>query len=1212
MWSPVAPDPYMLPPMRPSYTPQTALSDRLLKEIAVLKTGESFLLSTHRPVMRAFIAAALLRKSGKPLLVITPTREEGERFVADASFFLGKDKALFFPSWELLPFEEQSPHTEIVASRMEVLYTLSNGGPTLVVTTPRALLQKVLPTDDFIAAIEILKVDMELEVEPFKEKMESIGYSRMSLVEERGEMSIRGGIIDFFPPLYPSPVRIELFGETIESLRFFDPATQRSKETIDQITILPARELINDTSSSSSALRKLKERGDELGIPRDVREVIAERLRSGLAFAGMESFLPLFHERLETLFDYLPRETLLLVDRNGDVMGEAEQFHREVDEMAEKGAVNNRLIVRSNDLYTSLGYLDEQIKGRGGIFFNDSPPNGGKGGVESAATSRVVEIAAESNIDIRQDISMKRGEMLQPLVERLTMWREMGWQIILAVSTEGQAERLKELLEPYRVKIGVVEGVELPVIGKVWGKSCGRGGAEGRDEGVCGDGPYDHLPGDVVAVDVILGELSSGFRSSDLKLAIVTEDEIFGARVKRRPPPSRRVEAFLTQLQDLDIGDHIVHADHGIGIYKGLKRLKLTEIEHDFLLLEYLGGDKLYLPAQRLNLISKYHGVEGKVPIVDRLGGNGWNKTKEKVKKAVEEMAQELLELYAARSVVKGFSFSRPDTAFAEFEAAFEYSETPDQERTIREVIDDMERDRPMDRLVCGDVGYGKTEVAMRAAFNAAFDGKQVAILVPTTVLAQQHYNTFTQRFAPYPVQVDLLSRFRSPAEQRESVERLKRGDTDIIIGTHRLLQRDVAFNNLGLVVIDEEHRFGVRHKERLKQLRSHVDVLTLTATPIPRTLHMSFAGIRDLSIINTPPEERLAIKTTVMRFDETAIRDAIMRELLRGGQVFFVHNRVVGIEEMADRIRAIVPEARVAVAHGQMKPRDLEKVMGAFINKEYDILLSTSIIESGLDIPSANTIIINRADMFGLADIYQLRGRVGRSRHRAYAYLLVPPDMALTGDARKRLDVLRELSGLGAGFRIATHDLEIRGAGELLGSSQSGQIGMVGFEMYSQLLEEAVQELKGEVVERQPDPEVHLNLSAFLPEEYIPDTKQRLNLYKRMATVTDDGEVDELRVEVRDRFGSIPPLVDTLFKTVSLKLLLKRVGIVELRQKGKHIHLKCGDETQIDTDTLLGLIKSEPHRIRITSDLRIIYGLDDDDPIGATRYLLQRLIKGC
>ncbi len=1186
--------------MIPHDTHNLALSDSLLKEVASLKRGEDFLLLTHLPVMRAFIAAALLRKSGRPLLVITPTREEGERFVADASFFLGHDKALFFPSWELLPFEEQSPHTEIVASRMEVLYALSNSGPTLVVTTPRALLQKVLPADDFIAAIEILKVEMELEVELFKEKMESTGYSRMSLVEERGEISIRGGIIDFFPPLYPSPVRIELFGEIIESLRFFDPATQRSKETIDQITILPARELISDTSSRSTALRRLKERGDELGIPRDVREVIAERLRSGLAFAGMESFLPLFHERLETLFDYLPLETLLLVDRDGDVMGEAEQFHREVDEMAEKGAANNRLIVRRNDLYTSLGHLEGQIKERGGLFINDSTFTTGKGGPRGVAVSRVVEIAADSNIDIRHDISRKKGEMLQPLVERFVKWREMGWQVILAVSTVGQAERLKELLENYNVQIVVVEGVELPVVGKVLGRSS------------CDDGPYDPLTDGMAAIAVILGELSSGFRSTDLKLAIVTEDEIFGARVKRRPPPSRRVEAFLTQLQDLDIGDHIVHTDHGIGIYRGLKRLKLDEVENDFLLLEYLGGDKLYLPAQRLNLISKYHGVEGKVPIVDRLGGSGWNKTKERVKKVVEEMARELLELYAARSVVKGFSFSRPDTAFAEFEAAFEYNETPDQERAIREVIDDMERDRPMDRLVCGDVGYGKTEVAMRAAFTAAFDGKQVAILVPTTVLAQQHYNTFTQRFTPYPVHVDLLSRFRSPAEQRVSIEKLKQGGTDIIIGTHRLLQKDVAFNNLGLVVIDEEHRFGVRHKERLKQLRSHVDVLTLTATPIPRTLHMSFAGIRDLSIINTPPEERLAIKTTVMRFDETAIRDAIMRELLRGGQVFFVHNRVVGIEEMADRIRAIVPEARIATAHGQMRPRDLEVVMGAFINKEYDILLSTSIIESGLDIPSANTIIINRADMFGLADIYQLRGRVGRSRHRAYAYLLVPPDMALTDDARKRLDVLRELSGLGAGFRIATHDLEIRGAGELLGSSQSGQIGMVGFEMYSQLLEEAVQELKGEEVERRPDPEVHLHLSAFLPEEYIPDMRQRLNLYKRMATVADDGEVEELRVEVRDRFGSIPPLVDTLFKTVSLKLLLKRVGILELRQKGKHIHLKCGDETKIDTDTLLGLIKSEPHRIRITSDSRIIYGLDDDDPVGVTRYLLQRLIKGC
>ncbi|MFQ5585661.1 MAG: transcription-repair coupling factor, partial [Thermodesulfobacteriota bacterium] len=709
---------------------------------------------------------------------------------------------------------------------------------------------------------------------------------------------------------------------------------------------------------------------------------------------------------------------------------------------------------------------------------------------------------------------------------------------------------------------------------------------------------------------IIIGELRSGFRAHDLSLAIVTEDEIFGERVKRRPPPSRRLEAFLTQLQDLDSGDYVVHSDHGIGIYRGLKRLHLEEIENDFLVLEYQGGDRLYLPAQRLNLISKYHGFEGKTPPVDRLGGSGWSKTKGKVKRAVEEMARELLELYAARNVVEGFSFSRPDSIFAEFEASFEYEETEDQQRAIGEVLDDMQRGRPMDRLVCGDVGYGKTEVAMRAAFKAVLDGKQVAILVPTTVLAQQHYHTFTKRFAPYPVQIDMLSRFRSSGEQKESVEKLKRGDTDIIIGTHRLLQRDVVFKNLGLVVVDEEHRFGVRHKERLKQIRKHVDVLTLTATPIPRTLHMSFAGIRDLSIINTPPEERLAIKTIVTRFDEATVRDAVMRELLRGGQVFFVHNRVSGIDGIAERLRAIVPEARIAVAHGQMKSRELEKVMDTFVNKGYDILLSTSIIESGLDIPSANTIIINRANMFGLADIYQLRGRVGRSRHRAYAYLLVPPDMALTGDARKRLEVLRELSGLGAGFRIATHDLEIRGAGELLGSAQSGQIGMVGFEMYNQLLEEAVRELRGEKVEQQPEPEIHLSIPAYLPEGYIPDTKQRLNLYKRMATVTDDSEIDDLRVEVRDRFGTIPPLVDNLFKIVSLKLLLKRGGIAELLQRGREIHLRCGEDTGVDTCTLMDLMKSEPQRITVTPDSRLIYRIDNDNPIEATRYLLQLLMK--
>ncbi|MEK7773754.1 MAG: transcription-repair coupling factor, partial [Deltaproteobacteria bacterium] len=622
----------------------------------------------------------------------------------------------------------------------------------------------------------------------------------------------------------------------------------------------------------------------------------------------------------------------------------------------------------------------------------------------------------ESNMDIRQEVSLKKGEdLLSPLADRVKEWTDGGVRAYLTAHNRAQAERTRDLLSGYGLDPSVIKSAEI-------------------------------LEGALSGFSIVIGSLSSGFRLPGSAIAIVSEEEVFGERVKRRAPPSRKLEAFVAQLQDLSPGDFIVHSMHGVGLYRGLKRLDIDGVENEFLLLEYRGGDKLYLPVLRMDLVSKYHGVEGGAPELDRLGGAGWEKKKNRVKQAVEKLAGELLKLYAEREVAEGFAFSAPDRTFHEFEAGFEYEETPDQGRAIEECLKDMEEPRPMDRLICGDVGYGKTEVAIRAAFKAVLDKKQVAVLVPTTVLAQQHFRTFCKRLAPYPVTVEVLSRFRSKKEQKDVVDRLARGLVDIIIGTHRLLQKDVGFKDLGLIVIDEEHRFGVAHKERFKQMRKRVDVLTLTATPIPRTLHMSLASIRELSIINTPPEDRLSVKTSVIRFDEAVIAEAIERELHRGGQVFFVHNRIESMGKMEEVLRRICPHARVAVAHGQMREGELEEKMLGFVNWEYDVLLSTAIVESGLDIPSANTIIINRADRFGLADLYQLRGRVGRSRHRAYAYFICPLMSELTDDARKRIEVIQELCEPGSGFKVATYDLEIRGAGELLGSAQSGQIAEVGF----------------------------------------------------------------------------------------------------------------------------------------------------------------------
>jgi transcription-repair coupling factor (superfamily II helicase) len=719
--------------------------------------------------------------------------------------------------------------------------------------------------------------------------------------------------------------------------------------------------------------------------------------------------------------------------------------------------------------------------------------------------------------------------------------------------------------------------------------------------------------GSLPSVEIARGVLSGGFRIPSQTIVIVTEEEVFGERVKRRPPPSKKLDTFLTQLQDLKEGDAIVHALHGIGLYRGLKRLKFDSIENDFLLVEYKGGDKLYLPVQSMDLVAKYHAFEGQAAVIDKLGGPGWERAKKRVKRAVEQIAGGLIKLYAARKLAKGFSFSKPGRLFTEFEESFEFEETPDQARAVDEVMGDMKDEKPMDRLICGDVGYGKTEVAMRAAFRAVLDSKQVAFLVPTTVLAQQHGITFKERFSPFPVTVEVISRFKSRKEQTEILEKLSEGKVDILIGTHRLLQKDVRFKDMGLIVIDEEHRFGVRHKERVKELKKEVEVLTLTATPIPRTLQMSLAGIRDLSIINTPPEDRLAINTRVIRFDERVIAEAIKRELKRGGQVFFVHNRVQSIGAMEEYLRKLVPEARIAVAHGQMREGELEKVMLGFVRGDYDILLTTTIIESGLDIPTANTIIINRADRFGLAELYQLRGRVGRSSHRAYAYLICPDEWTLTQEARKRMEVIRELTELGSGFRIAAYDLEIRGAGELLGAAQSGHIALVGFDMYTQLLEEAVSEMKGEPPAVEPEPEINLKVSHFIPEEYVPDTRQRLNFYKRLATVGTDEELYGIEEEMRDRYGQVPALVESLMEMVRLKLILKRIKARELSQRGVSLYLTFDGVEDGLVEHILSMVEKSPEKFRVTPDNKFVYLMGPGaSPLREARYLLQEVIKGC
>jgi len=1145
-----------------------------IKEAGSLGPGRPLTLSGLRGSSAAYLLAEAFVRLKRPFLAVLPDEEAAAGFAGDLRFFLPEGSVLLYPSTEVLPFEPQGAHHDITASRLEVLYRLISGGPFITVCSAPNLMQKVVPAHDLSRRAVTLTKGEERDREHLLHALHEAGYKRMSMVEERGEISIRGGILDIFPPMHVNPLRIEFFGDEVELIRGFDVTTQRSLKEAGEALILPAGEATLSKEARQMARERLMDRADSLGLERDAWGQLSDYLRDSIGSPALYPLLPLFYERLDTVFDYLGADTILTVIDPELVASEAQRFSSVVDASAQRLLEEKKhFFVEPESFYMAAGELAALIGARPVV--NIEP-----------LRSEGMELAIETNIEIRQEISARKGEELfAPLADRVSAWLEEGRRVYVTAHNRAQAERTKELLDGYGLSPSIMDSTEI----------LGRTKSE---------------------FAIATGDLRTGFRFPSESIAVVSEEEVFGERVKRRPPPTKKLDAFLSQLQDLSVGDCIVHAQHGIGLYRGLKKISIDSVENEFLLLEYRGGDKLYLPVWRMDKVSRYHGFEGRTPDLDRLGSAGWEKTKKKVKQSVEKLAVELLKLYAERQVAEGFAFSAPDRLFTEFEAGFEYEETPDQARAIEETLADMREPKPMDRLICGDVGYGKTEVAMRAAFKAVLDGKQVGVLVPTTVLAEQHYATFKRRLAPFPVQVASLSRFRSAKEQKEIISGLRQGRVDIVIGTHRLLGKDIEFKDLGLIVIDEEHRFGVAQKEKLKHMRKKVDVLTLTATPIPRTLHMSLASIRELSIINTPPQDRLAIKTSVIRFDPAVIAEAVEREMSRGGQVFFVHNRIQSMPAVEEMLRRVVPRARIAHAHGQMKEAELEKKMLAFVNGEVDVLLSTAIIESGLDIPSANTIIINRADHFGLAELYQLRGRVGRSKHRAYAYFICPPSGELTDDARKRIEVIRELAEPGSGFKIASYDLEIRGAGELLGSAQSGQIAAVGFEMYTSLLEEAVRQTRGEEVAEEVEPEITLSVSNFIPEEYIPDVRQRLGFYKRLSSVASEDEIYAIEDELTDRYGVVPAFVENLLKTMELKLLLKRLRARELTQKGKRLYITFMSHAETDSghriiSRALDMVSREPKRFRVEPQGRFIVFLYDAPPLSEARYVLKELLKG-
>lgn len=1101
------------------------------------------------PAAGAYVLSRLFLACRRPFLVITADEAAQEALHRDLSFFLGDlppapgevgPRLLPFPAHELLPFQDLSGDAGVSAARVGAAWqVLTSPEPVLVTAPLLALRERLLPREALRQAMRWLVVGEEVRRPEFLAHLAAAGYERRPVVEEPGEFSVRGGIIDLFPPLYDKPVRLEFFGDELESIRLFDPAAQRSVgASLEELVLLPAREVVLTPAVRERALAGRSRRRD----PR-----VWQHLQEGLSFPGIERHLSEFYPEPETLWDYLPPETVVVL---WDPLNLARA--EELPAPSPPGETDGWL-----DPTPALPRASSFPQ----ILVEFLPL--GAPGEETAfefRTGRLTDLAAELARE-----GGGEGRLLPALARRLQSWQEQGAHIVLVSLNLHRARRLSQLLAQ--------EGLEVEVLPQpTWG--------------------------DGHRVLLTAGEISGGFRWDAAGLIVLTEDEALGyvperRRRKETPPPQH-----LTGLADLKEGDFVVHLDHGIGIYRGLVKLTAGAQVNDYLEIEYQGGDRLFVPVDRLHLLQKYLGVEEVPPRVDRLGGKSWERTKRRVRRAVEKIARELVELYAARQVLPGHSFSPPDQVFREFEATFPYEETPDQLQAIEEVLGDMQRDKPMDRLICGDVGYGKTEVAVRAAFKAAMDGKQVAVLVPTTVLAEQHYETFSRRLAKYPVVVRVLSRFKPPAEQRRILTELAAGKVDIIIGTHRLLSKDVVFRDLGLLIIDEEQRFGVKQKERLKEWRKTVDVLTLTATPIPRTLQLSLSGLRELSLINTPPENRRAIRTYVCRPDREVIQAAIRRELARKGQVFFVHNRVQTLPRWARLVQELVPEARVAMAHGQMPERQLEQVMVKFWRGEVDVLVCTAIIEAGLDVPAANTIIVNRAHTLGLAQLYQLRGRVGRSQAQAYAYLLVPDEAGLSPEAQKRLKALMEFTELGSGYRIALHDLQIRGAGNLLGQAQSGHLAEVGYELYLELLEQAIREFKGEAPEElAPEPELRLPVAAYLPEEYVPDEQERLALYRRLSGRLTPALVDDLAAELRDRFGPLPPEGENLLAAVRLRCDLRRLGVKRLELHNGRAVIQFAAPERLNLKKLLDLLHQHPRRLRLTPDQSLHVMVGEEGP---------------
>lgn len=1097
---------------------------------------------------RSLVISDAIDKHNGLVVVLTPDSLSATNILNETKFFNENKKDFYsFPEWETLPYDIFSPHEDIVSERISTLHALPDLTHGVLILPITTCMQRVAPKD-FISEVSLkIKIGDTIELDQLRHSLSSAGYHHVSQVVARGEFTVRGSIIDFFPMGSNNPFRLEFFDEEIETIRTFDPEKQTSLQKLNEISLLPAHEFPSDESAIKEFRRRYREKIE--GDPN--KSIIYKEVSNGNFPPGIEYYLPLFFDQTCSLFEYFPDNTLFILYENA--LDVAEEFETELYMRHDQRRHDiERPILFPNEIYLSAEETKETIQRFSRIQVDSNKYQNSK---DAGFTNYPSSTLPAINIDSRLE---------DPALHLRQFINNKQRKIVFAAESLGRREYINETLRSLHIN---------PTTHANW----------------------NQFSNSEENINLLVAPIDDSVDLPEHGITIIAERQLFGNRVRQtsRRKRTRDADAVVRNLNDLTVGAPVVHEEHGVGRYIGLQSLNIQAIETEFLTLEYMGGDKLYVPVSNLHLVSRYTGADNESAPWHKLGSDTWSKVKQKAAERARDVAAELLDVYARREAKQGIHFDTDIHDYTAFAASFPFEETPDQQSAIDDVLNDMQSTRPMDRVVCGDVGFGKTEVAMRAAFIAVSNGKQVAVLVPTTLLAQQHYQTFLDRFAEWPIQIESLSRFNSAKKQKETIEALKSGKLDIVIGTHKLLNAEIKYKNLGLIIIDEEQRFGVRHKEKLKSLRAEADILTLTATPIPRTLNMSLSGLRDLSIIATPPNHRHAIKTFVSQWNDANIKEACTREIKRGGQIYFLHNEVKTIEKITADLQTLLPNASIRFAHGQMSERELEQVMLDFYHTRFSILVATTIIESGIDIPTANTIIINRADKLGLSQLHQLRGRVGRSHHRAYAYLITPPKKAMTADAVKRLDAIESLEELGVGFTLATHDLEIRGAGELLGEDQSGQIHEVGYAMYNELLSRAVSALRAGDLPQLDRPldhglEVDLGEPALLPESYVPDVHMRLVLYKRIASATSEDELKDLQTELIDRFGLLPIAAKNLIITTELKLFAGGLGINKIEAHEDGGRMLFDKTAKIDIDQLLLLLQRQSSVFKMTGSEKL------------------------